>query len=511
EGQLPAIRSEDMVQVISPDSIPSGEFVRAPTIIQTLAPTVLKTLRKGGVMAAIETCQQISAEVAAALSSTNSYRKQIALNRARRGLDALRQSAVLALRGQESRVFAQVAQQWLDAVNAEIDRLTEEDRIAERIPNPYLAPNPLSPGSNVFVGRTEVFRFVEEHFLKPGQNVPIVLYGQPRIGKSSLLRHFDTRLLTDLIPVYIDMQRTAQVESTGGLLFNLSDAIATGLRRRGLDLPAPSLGDYATEPFIVSGKFLDRVEAAINAPEYRLILALDEFEEIEKKLTEGKVSQDLMPFLRNIMQHREGIALLFAGTHTLDEIIQDYWVPYFRSAVPCRVTYLDEADARKLITEPIEGFPLNYEPEAVDFILETTRCHPCLIQLACMALVDLKNEQHSRHASLEDAKQAVTKVLATGDYVFHGIWDWIPRRERALLSALAVAEQGDIEALARASNISQDEVRSMIERLIEAEVVEAEETTGTEYRFQVNLFRRWVQRHAARAGIDVRQPVLHTR
>jgi|SRR5712692_8531477 len=50
--------------------------------------------------------------------------------------------------------------------------------------------------------------------------------------------------------------------------------------------------------------------------------------------------------------YTQGIALLFAGTHTLDEMIQDYWIPYFRSAVPCRVSYLNGPDARRLITNP---------------------------------------------------------------------------------------------------------------------------------------------------------------
>ena len=412
---------------------------------------------------------------------------------------------MLSLHRRESQVFAQVAQQWLEAVNAELDRLTEEERATERIPNPYVAPRPLSPDRDaIFVGRTEVFRFVEEHFLRADQNVPIVLHGQPRIGKSSILRHLATHLPTNLIPIYVDMQRSAQVESTGGLLFNLTDAIGQELTRRGVPLSAPSLGDYTAEPFIVLGKFLDVMENALHAPENRLVLALDEFEEIERKLTEGKVSQDLMPFLRNMMQHRQGIALLFAGTHTLDEMIQDYWIPYFRSAVPCRVSYLDGPDARQLITNPIEEFPLDYEPEAVELLMRVTHCHPCLIQLACSALVDRKNEQRSRHASIEDVQQASAKVLETGDYVFRGVWDWVPVSEREALSVLASEEQATVKHLVHALQVPEGKVQRMVEQLVEAEVIEVM-TDGSgqpAYRFQVELFRRWVERHVARAEVE---------
>jgi hypothetical protein len=235
-----------------------------------------------------------------------------------------------------------------------------------------------------------------------------------------------------------------------------------------------------------------------------LILALDEFEEIEERLKAGKVSRDLMPFLRNMMQHRQGISLIFAGTHTLDEMVREYWIPYFRSAVPCRVSYLDEASARKLITQPIEDFPLNYEPEAVDLLIEQTHCHPCLIQLTCQALVDLKNKQRARLATVEDVKQALMQALDAGNYVFHGVWQWIPANERPLLALLASTGPVSIERMTSALMKSKAEGRAMAERMTEAEILMREDGKGV-YRFQVPLFRQWVARHAALTGMEFDQ------
>ncbi len=197
--------------------------------------------------------------------------------------------------------------------------------------------------------------------------------------------------------------------------------------------------------------------------------------------------------------------MLFAGTHTLDEMIQDYWIPYFRSAVPCRVSYLNGPDARRLITNPIEEFPLDYEPGVVEFLMRVTHCHPCLIQLTCSALVDRKNEQRSRHASVEDVQQVSAKVLETGDYVFRGVWDWVPVSEWEVLSVLASEEQTTVKQLVHALQVPEDKVQRMAERLIEAEVIEVM-TDGSgqpAYRFQVELFRQWVERHAARAEMGV--------
>jgi hypothetical protein len=447
-------------------------------------------------------CQRISNEISAAVSATSNYSKLTAFNRARRQLEELSNFAVLRLRGRESRIFAQVAQQWLSIVSAEIDRLTEEDRVSERIPNPYIPLNALSSGSEVFFGRADVYNFIEEHFLRADQKTTIVLYGQRRIGKSSILRNLSVRLTTNLVPVYVDMQGSP-AQTTGGWLFNLADAISRALMERGIHLKQPALSDYATEPFIIFGKFLDEVEAKIHAPENRLILALDEFEAIDQKLAEGRVSKDLLPFLRNLMQHRQSISLIFAGTHTLDEMISNDWIQHFNTAVPCRVSYLDEASARKLITQPIEDFPLNYEPEAVDLLIEQTRCHPCLIQLTCQALVDMKNEQRSRHATVEDVEQALKKALHN-DYALRSVWDWVPENERPLLAWLTSVETASIKQIARALLKPEAEARAMAEHLVKAEILmrEGEEPV---YRFQVPLFRRWVARHAALTGMEFDQ------
>jgi hypothetical protein len=482
-------------------------------------------------------CQKIAAEIGSAVASTSNYQKLTTFNRARKQLEELRQFAVLGLGRQESRNFVQIAQQWLDAVNVEIDRLGSDEAVAQEIPNPYIYPSPLLPERGAFLGRNDVFKFVEEHFLRANQNSPLVLFGQPRIGKTSVLRNLD-RLPTNLIPVFVDMQEAANVQSTGGLLFNLADAIYKELAQRGqtgkqtisrgtgfneamfneplfggtrlveAQLKKPQLGDYTAEPFIIFRQFLDSVEKVIGAAENRLIVALDEFEEIEKKLATGVISEDLLAFLRSTMQHRTGISLIFAGTHTLNEMAGERWASYFRSAIPVRVSYLDEASARKLITNPIPDFLLDYDTEAVDLLIAETRCHPCLIQLTCSALVNLKNKHlledkaAGRHATVEDVLNALAEALKTGNPIFSSIWQWIPMGEQRLLALIASAGATTVAELAKKLQLSPAETRGMVVRLTEAEVLTRDE--GQEKcRFQVEMFRRWVARHAIRSGIDV--------
>jgi hypothetical protein len=136
-------------------------------------------------------------------------------------------------------------------------------------------------------------------------------------------------------------------------------------------------------------------------------------------------------------------------------------------------------------------------------LIEQTRCHPCLIQLTCQALVDMKNEQRSRHATVEDVVQALKKSL-DNDYALRSLWDWIPENERPLLAWLASAEPASIGQMTRALLKSETEMRRITERLVKAEVLRREGSPSA-YCFQVPLFRQWVARHAVLKGMEFGQ------
>jgi DNA-binding IclR family transcriptional regulator len=67
---------------------------------------------------------------------------------------------------------------------------------------------------------------------------------------------------------------------------------------------------------------------------------------------------------------------------------------------------------------------------------------------------------------------------------------------------IASAGATTVAELAKKLQLSPAETRGMVVRLTEAEVLTRDE--GQEKcRFQVEMFRRWVARHAIRSGIDV--------
>ncbi|NIO67758.1 MAG: ATP-binding protein, partial [Anaerolineae bacterium] len=99
-----------------------------------------------------------------------------------------------------------------------------------RILNPYIIGGPVS-GPN-FYGRRDIFRSVQDTFSSPHQNV-VVLWGQRRMGKTSVLHELSSRLPPEFHPIYFDLQDKAQ-QKLNEVLYDLAREIAGSLN---LDSP----------------------------------------------------------------------------------------------------------------------------------------------------------------------------------------------------------------------------------------------------------------------------------
>ncbi|NIV32327.1 MAG: hypothetical protein GWN58_23650, partial [Anaerolineae bacterium] len=109
-------------------------------------------------------------------------------------------------------------------------------------PIPYVTGTPLRSGE-MFVGRQDVFEFVQEHLLGAYQNNVIVLHGQRRTGKTSILYRLQQLLVDTHVAVLVDMQGLA-ARGTADFLYALSDDIAYTLESQDIELDLPERGEY---------------------------------------------------------------------------------------------------------------------------------------------------------------------------------------------------------------------------------------------------------------------------
>ncbi|MFQ5615563.1 MAG: AAA family ATPase, partial [Anaerolineales bacterium] len=416
---------------------------------------------------------------------------------------------VAQLRGLSTDVTATERQLYTDMADVleilltgQIQARGEASRVERKpivaLDNFYVAGPPLRPGSGrLFAGRQDVFRKIEQLWRNPFQKQAVVLHGQRRMGKTSILYHLQEGLGTEYIPVMVDLQgQSVGWKAEADLWKTLSRRIERVLSRAGI-LSEPT--DLASSP--VSRQsfdvFLDSIEDVLGEQRY-LVLMFDEFEMLERKIDAGIITVDFLDYLRHLIQHRRQILVVLAGHHTLEERMGKYWSPLMGVAQPIHVSYLDHRSAHQLITNPWDDFQLSYTQDAIARLEQATGRQPMLLQHACHIVINLVNERLKEiggklypTATRADVDAALDRLTSRAfTYYFDAVWDWLDEEERDALVRLAQAAQKSPNGW-----VEYQDVRSVsqevLERLVTREVLESRDD---QCRFWIELLRQWVMK-----------------
>jgi pSer/pThr/pTyr-binding forkhead associated (FHA) protein/AAA+ ATPase superfamily predicted ATPase len=405
-----------------------------------------------------------------------------------------------------------------------------------RIRNPYIAGNPIT-SPKLFFGRQDVFNFVLENLMSAEQMNTLVLHGQRRTGKSSILLQLRDRILPqEFIPVYINMEAWPDVKTMHAFLARLAYEIGRAARKRGQDekpgieiphwfwamirrvfgpklttwiseldiikvLPPEPDASFSEQPAMVFDHFIDAVEDALRGQ--RFVVMFDEFELIESKITQG-MDAGVLNYLRNLMQHRKSLIFIFTGTHRLQEMTYDYWSIFFSIALNREISFLSEGDTRRLIVEPVKG-NLEYDDLTIEKIIRVTHCQPYLVQLICWELVNYLNRQKRKYATINDLNQVLYQTLVTAEAYFNNIWEQSTSQQRLALALLTTLlypgkETASLSEIERGLTdkgviVARWELIATLDRLCHRDVLEERTNGEVRYRFQVDMVRMWVEKN----------------
>lgn len=458
------------------------EFALLFEIDNTLRPRIVTTFRR---------LRDAAIDAASFLIAAHEMTRRDALLKAQGVLEEARQLADGVYEPERSLLLA-VIEHWRRMFAVEGGRVAER-REVEELPNPYVAGRPIRPeDGKLFAGRRDEFRTIEE---KLQTGVGLVIYGQRRIGKSSILLHLRERLPHTLLPVYLNLQMLI-ANTTGGFLRALGNEAVKQLHDK---LPAapslPSADEFDCEPYLSFNQLLEEIERRLQ-PDQRVLLNFDEFEELEQRVKAGKIEKEIFAYLRGITQTGQRFAMLFAGLHTLEQMTREYWNPFFQSVQTIRIGYLGELDARQLITDPVDQFPLAYDEEAIDRITEVTNAHPYLMQSVCHNLVNRLNDplNRSNRATAEDVDAVLEKTLESSGYYFDDyVWGWSDQDERLALALIAEAgDQANFAVIEK--HLGREAALVATQNLVSRDIiVERTERDTLVFRFRIPLSRMWVR------------------
>jgi len=379
------------------------------------------------------------------------------------------------------------------------------------ISNPYVVGTPLQTGSPLFFGREDIIAFITENLAALHRN-NLVLIGQRRTGKTSLLKQMPAHLGDEYLPVYLDGQALGLDPGLPNFFLSLATEISFALEDRGFEIEPPALQDFTASPAgTFEHAFLDRVRQAIG--ERHLLLMLDEFEELETAVRRGDLEPSIFGFLRHIIQHTPNLSVIFCGTHRLEELAADYWNVLFNISIYRHIAFLDQTEGLRLVQEPVAAYGMHYDDLALDKIWRITAGHPYFLQLLCHSLVNHHNKVQRSYMTIADVNTALDEILASGEAHFVYLWAESSPLERVTLTAMTrlMPLTGQITPAQiadyleeRGVSFERQNIAEGLHRLALRDILTAntsDDSMGETYRWKLGLLGLWVEKYKSMSRV----------
>ncbi|OQA00755.1 MAG: Archaeal ATPase [Planctomycetes bacterium ADurb.Bin401] len=360
------------------------------------------------------------------------------------------------------------------------------------------------------VGRNEILKQLIAQ--ARSQNVgSSFIYGQKRVGKSSVVKTLKTSLMT-LYPaeysvVYFergDFQHSEASATIGTLGRMVCEELQSDLRFGNIACPDFSSALAPLTEFI--GTIL-RI-----APNHKVILILDEFDELPIELYErGAVGDAFFGTLRSI-SGKLSFGVILVGSENMEHIM------YFQGQAlnkfnQIRLDYFDRekhwSDFQELVRKPVAKW-FEVSDDAIISLYNQTAGNPFFTKLICGRLFKIMVERRDCHVTLAEVEEAIAYTLENdmGQNTVQHLWEdgifekgtnkeeIILTRRKVLLCLAEAYRQYKKSDRVTLQKLWKDNYR-LDERVLEAQLKEFQNRQvlveqNNHYDCKIPLFRDWL-------------------
>ena len=261
--------------------------------------------------------------------------------------------------------------------------------------NPYVAGAPVLE-NEMFFGRRELI----DRILQTIHNNSLLIYGERRIGKTSIQHQLKKRLRElddphyEFHPVYVDLQGTPETrffQTIAADIFEELVPVLDGLKP-GKDIS----GDYSYRDFVRDVHAVIKTLKKRTTRKVKLVLLIDEVDELNDY--DPRINQKLRSLF--MKSFAESLVAVVSGVE-----IKKHWEregsPWYNFFEEIEVKPFGPREARELIERPI-GRIFKLDGGVVERIISLTAGKPYLIQKICISLVTRHHEQHRRRITIAD-------------------------------------------------------------------------------------------------------------
>lgn len=407
--------------------------------------------------------------------------------------------------------------------------------------NPYTYGTGLGIDDPTFVGRENDIKELVNKVLHPQRAASqVILYGQKRCGKTSLVKAVMENLKNEYPDQAWCVFMTLTIDGKKEL-FSDRDFYRIILTAIRADLstypePKPTLNmpteqqkkevESPTQLFCDTIMELKQSMAITPGWEHkRLVLILDEFTLLYNSIKAGIASENIMHNWKAIQESdKTNFVTIFVGHDISDAFLHE---PYAINAAAIieryRLTYLKREEAIELIQKPtnIDGVS-RFETTAIEMILDYTGCSPYFLQMFMRRMVEYINTKElatvTDHDVLMVAQNFISKQYSEMSSISNfdslincGLNDKYGKyKDKDIEKVLReISESSDSQSfwckeskvkdalIDQQSDISKDDVEGIIKDLESRNVIEIKKDANGEHviRIIIGIFREWLQRN----------------
>ena len=378
--------------------------------------------------------------------------------------------------------------------------------------NPYSVGGSLSdPQGAGFFGREDVFEFVAQS-LQSARRPPIVLYGQRRLGKSSVLRQLPRHLPPGTVCILFDLQGQAALP-LDTLLYGLAREIAGSC-----GLPRPTREEIRAETF---ADYLESACAQLGSPR-RLVLMFDEFDVIDVGANTSAAASSFLGFLATLVDRQPQVGFVLVVGRKISELSEEFVGAILRNAVQHRLVRLTRAQSDALATQLGQGM-LAFDADALARLYALAAGHPYCTQVLCNMLWQQRVRPHSAlpaPVTAADVEQALAPAVEFGTSGLSWIYDGLEAPSHRLFLAALAELQGELrDAPVTMSAIEQRlfrygamidaaELRTAPAKLANWDVVDG---SPAGYRFAVPMIGLWIRLNRPLVELEAQARLVNPR
>jgi formylglycine-generating enzyme required for sulfatase activity len=382
-----------------------------------------------------------------------------------------------------------------------------------------LSKNPFNTGSPArgddFFGRGKVIAGIIS-FLKKKKENNLLIFGQRRIGKTSLLRRLQDipDLVENALPVYFNLQDKARTQLQK-LLYEIAGRIVSDL-----DLKiAVKAGNFEGENafFYFRENFIPLVIKRLHGKK-QLLLLFDEFdvlgetEDIEDDSTlDTFACKRFIPFtatlIEEIQEKKYPVKFIFAVGRNYKDLEPKNFGQIMKFGPQVELAYFSKEETRQLLKSADSSIP--FDEDAMDEIYLLTSGHPYLTQCLASVSFDAAEQNNSRCINRDMVQQNIISAVKNYSSGVYWIWDSLSVNDRIILYLMAALRKenrpvtmnsirGKADALTMTPVV--DNLSQTLDKLKSFKFVKDDKKNR--YDFYVEFFKEWIKTSISDAEME---------